>query len=116
MFFIGGEETEGRDDDDDDDDNHLSAMSEQASNLDAKPASSTDHIDFFSAREKFLGLSQEGPACCPAEQIQQHSPQDRSPGFTAELPVQEDSETNRDQQAKVIITEDSDTLVYAASV
>ncbi|XP_012678465.1 protein phosphatase Slingshot homolog 2b isoform X2 [Clupea harengus] len=93
-FFIDGEENEGSDDD------HLSATLEQIT-LDAKPTLSTDHIDFFSAREKFLGLSLEGPACCPSEQIQQHSPQERGPGLAAEPLVQEDP-GNGDQQAEEV--------------
>ncbi|XP_041948399.1 protein phosphatase Slingshot homolog 2b isoform X2 [Alosa sapidissima] len=93
-FFIGGEENEGSSDDD-----HLSATLEQVT-LDAKPTLSTDHIDFFSAREKFLGLSQEGPAGCPLELTQQqHSPQERSPEPTAE-PLVQDDPGNGDQQAK----------------
>lgn len=95
-FFIGGEENkEGGSDDD-----HLSATLEQVS-LNAKPTLSTDHIDFFSAREKFLGLVQEGPATCPLElPQQQHSPQERSPGPVVE-PLVQDVHGNVDQQAKV---------------
>ncbi|XP_062393046.1 protein phosphatase Slingshot homolog 2b isoform X2 [Sardina pilchardus] len=93
-FFIGGEENEGSSDDD-----HLSATLEQVT-LDAKPTLSTDHIDFFSAREKFLGLSQEGPAGGPTELTQQqHSPQERSPEPATE-PLVQDDPGNGDQQAK----------------
>ncbi|XP_041731301.2 protein phosphatase Slingshot homolog 2 isoform X2 [Coregonus clupeaformis] len=40
---------------------------------------STDSIDFFSAREKFLGLSQDGKAQTLSEQMAQRTPQSRCP-------------------------------------
>ncbi|XP_045076791.1 protein phosphatase Slingshot homolog 2-like isoform X1 [Coregonus clupeaformis] len=40
---------------------------------------STDSIDFFSAREKFLGLSQDGRTLILSEQTAQRTPQSRCP-------------------------------------
>ncbi|XP_029924677.1 protein phosphatase Slingshot homolog 2b isoform X2 [Myripristis murdjan] len=41
---------------------------------------STDHINFFSAREKFQGLTQDGKTHCAAVQAVQQSPQLKGPG------------------------------------
>ncbi|XP_063059185.1 protein phosphatase Slingshot homolog 2b isoform X2 [Engraulis encrasicolus] len=106
-FFIGGADADAEGSEGGSGD-HLSAMPEQAKLGQAKPASSVDHIDFFSAREKFQGLAQEGPAggCCPSELLiqqlqQQLSPQDRSPGLPIEqAAAQEASDTHRDHHSK----------------
>ncbi|KAK7130842.1 hypothetical protein R3I94_016099 [Phoxinus phoxinus] len=57
-----------------DEDHHPSATS-------STPPStlSTDRIDFFSAREKFQGLSQEGQIRGASEQTSQQAPRDKSP-------------------------------------
>ncbi|XP_039549833.1 protein phosphatase Slingshot homolog 2b [Pimephales promelas] len=57
-----------------DEDHHPSATS-------TTPPStlSTDRIDFFSAREKFQGLSQEGQIRGTSEQASQQAPRDKSP-------------------------------------
>uniref|UniRef100_A0A3P8XLR6 protein-serine/threonine phosphatase n=1 Tax=Esox lucius TaxID=8010 RepID=A0A3P8XLR6_ESOLU len=62
----------------------------------ASSALSTDHINFFSAREKFQGLAQDGRTRCLSDQAVQHTPQltPRAPGPeqqedpSAETPVE----------------------------
>uniref|UniRef100_A0A8C7MPZ6 protein-serine/threonine phosphatase n=1 Tax=Oncorhynchus kisutch TaxID=8019 RepID=A0A8C7MPZ6_ONCKI len=46
---------------------------------------STDSIDFFSAREKFLGLSQDGRTRILSEQMSQRTPQPRCPSQELQL-------------------------------
>ncbi|MED6244454.1 hypothetical protein ATANTOWER_011143, partial [Ataeniobius toweri] len=56
---------------------------------------SSDSIDFLSAREKFLGLAQEGPTRTQAEQPQQRSP--LSPEGDAEVKDDEKQENGTSQ-------------------
>ncbi|KAL0972742.1 hypothetical protein UPYG_G00194170 [Umbra pygmaea] len=53
---------------------------------------STDRIDFFSARKKFLGLSQDGTARSLSEQAAQRTPQLRSPEDPAGSPAASEHE------------------------
>uniref|UniRef100_A0A4W5Q2E5 protein-serine/threonine phosphatase n=1 Tax=Hucho hucho TaxID=62062 RepID=A0A4W5Q2E5_9TELE len=59
----------------------------------------TDSIDFFSAREKFLGLSQDGKTRTLSEQMAQRTPQPRSPenpaGALPPLPSTEEEEQGK---------------------
>ncbi|XP_016132470.1 protein phosphatase Slingshot homolog 2-like [Sinocyclocheilus grahami] len=60
---------------------------------------STDRIDFFSAREKFQGLSQEGQICGTSEQAVQQTPRDKSQSIETKrlLP---DNPINEEEQKK----------------
>ncbi|KAM4620620.1 protein phosphatase Slingshot homolog 2b [Polymixia lowei] len=60
-----------------DDISHPSATPQD---LEVSLARSTDHINFFSAREKFQGLAQDGKTQCVAAQAVQAPPQPRAPG------------------------------------
>ncbi|XP_028976661.2 uncharacterized protein LOC105031270 isoform X2 [Esox lucius] len=83
----------------------------------ASSALSTDHINFFSAREKFQGLAQDGRTRCLSDQAVQHTPQltPRAPGPeqqedpSAETPVEggEEEEKKRGSIVSVhlIVTE-----------
>ncbi|XP_066501595.1 protein phosphatase Slingshot homolog 2b isoform X2 [Hoplias malabaricus] len=63
----------------DDDYHHPSATLSEAGLSTLLPSTlSTDRIDFFSAREKFLGLAQEGQTRGSSEQAVQQMPQDKS--------------------------------------
>uniref|UniRef100_A0A8C7JVE7 protein-serine/threonine phosphatase n=1 Tax=Oncorhynchus kisutch TaxID=8019 RepID=A0A8C7JVE7_ONCKI len=77
----------------------------------------TDSIDFFSAREKFLGLSQDGKTRTLSEQMAQRTPQSRCPsqelqplspenpaGALLPLPG-----TEEEEQGKGVTALDSDT-------
>lgn len=78
-----------------DEDHHSSATS-------TTPPStlSTDRIDFFSAREKFQGLSQEGQIRGTSEQASQQAPRDKSPSVETKrlLP---DNPIKEEEQKKV---------------
>ncbi|XP_067280481.1 protein phosphatase Slingshot homolog 2b [Pseudorasbora parva] len=63
-----------------DEDHHPSATLHRAELSTTPPSTlSTDRIDFFSAREKFQGLSQEGQIRGTSEQAVQQAPRDKSP-------------------------------------
>uniref|UniRef100_A0AAR2M1S0 protein-serine/threonine phosphatase n=1 Tax=Pygocentrus nattereri TaxID=42514 RepID=A0AAR2M1S0_PYGNA len=62
---------------------------------------STDRIDFFSAREKFLGLSQEGQTRGSSEQTVQQTPQDKSPSQESKLLLSEDPVEREEDQTQV---------------
>ncbi|XP_056586823.1 protein phosphatase Slingshot homolog 2b isoform X2 [Triplophysa dalaica] len=63
-----------------DEDHHPSATLQRAELSPARPSTlSTDHIDFFSAREKFQGLLQEGQTRGTSEQEAQQTIRDKSP-------------------------------------
>ncbi|XP_048021400.1 protein phosphatase Slingshot homolog 2b isoform X2 [Megalobrama amblycephala] len=63
-----------------DEDQHPSATLHRAELSTTPPSTlSTDRIDFFSAREKFQGLSQEGQIRGTSEQAVQQAPRDKSP-------------------------------------
>ncbi|KAL0162355.1 hypothetical protein M9458_041751, partial [Cirrhinus mrigala] len=63
-----------------DEDHHPSATLHRAGLSTTPPLTlSTDRIDFFSAREKFQGLSQEGQIRGTSEQAVQQTPRDKSP-------------------------------------
>jgi len=65
-----------------DEDHHPSATLHRAGLSTTPPLTlSTDRIDFFSAREKFQGLSQEGQICGTSEQAVQQTPRDKSPSI-----------------------------------
>uniref|UniRef100_A0AAR2JXF9 protein-serine/threonine phosphatase n=1 Tax=Pygocentrus nattereri TaxID=42514 RepID=A0AAR2JXF9_PYGNA len=61
---------------------------------------STDRIDFFSAREKFLGLSQEGQTRGSSEQTVQQTPQDKSPSQESKLLLSEDPVEREEDQTQ----------------
>ncbi|XP_016342620.1 protein phosphatase Slingshot homolog 2-like isoform X2 [Sinocyclocheilus anshuiensis] len=65
-----------------DEDHHPSATLHRAGLSTTPPLTlSTDRIDFFSAREKFQGLSQEGQIRGTSEQAVQQTPRDKSPSI-----------------------------------
>uniref|UniRef100_UPI003AB07DF9 protein phosphatase Slingshot homolog 2b isoform X1 n=1 Tax=Centroberyx gerrardi TaxID=166262 RepID=UPI003AB07DF9 len=63
---------------------------------------STDHINFFSAREKFQGLTQDGKTHCAAAQAVQQSPQLRGSNKDQQPLPQEDStsEGSREEEER----------------
>nr|XP_055036680.1 protein phosphatase Slingshot homolog 2b isoform X1 [Misgurnus anguillicaudatus] len=63
-----------------DHDHHPSATLHKSEPSSPRPTTlSTDRIDFFSAREKFQGLSQEGQTRGTSEQAVHQTPRDKSP-------------------------------------
>lgn len=58
---------------------------------DGSSSHSTDSIDFFSAREKFLGLAQDGRSRTPPEQAQQRMPR----------PLEEESEAKEEEEWEI---------------
>ncbi|XP_016394775.1 protein phosphatase Slingshot homolog 2-like isoform X3 [Sinocyclocheilus rhinocerous] len=83
-----------------DEDHHPSATLHRAGLSITPPLTlSTDRIDFFSAREKFQGLSQEGQICGTSEQVVQQTPRDKSPSIETKrlLP---DNPINEEEQKK----------------
>uniref|UniRef100_A0A8B9KK85 protein-serine/threonine phosphatase n=1 Tax=Astyanax mexicanus TaxID=7994 RepID=A0A8B9KK85_ASTMX len=79
----------------DDDHHHPSATLEEAELSISLPSPlSTDRIDFFSAREKFLGLSQEG-------QTVQQTHRDKSPSQENKLLLSEEPVKGEEDQKKV---------------
>ncbi|XP_016337551.1 protein phosphatase Slingshot homolog 2-like [Sinocyclocheilus anshuiensis] len=83
-----------------DEDHHPSATLHRAGLSTTPPLTlSTDRIDFFSAREKFQGLSQEGQICGTSEQAVQQTPRDKSPSIETKrlLP---DNPINEEEQKK----------------
>uniref|UniRef100_A0A673Z891 protein-serine/threonine phosphatase n=1 Tax=Salmo trutta TaxID=8032 RepID=A0A673Z891_SALTR len=60
-------------------DNTIPANPVDATCITASSNLGTDSIDFFSAREKFLGLSQDGKTRTLSEQMAQRTPQSRCP-------------------------------------
>lgn len=95
---------------DDNQHQHLSATTQEAG-LSASPPSalSSDRIDFFSAREKFLGLSQEAQSRGSSKQaLRDKSPnQETKPAFP-EHPVKEEEE----EQKKVAVCTKSSVCVF----
>ncbi|XP_017559907.1 protein phosphatase Slingshot homolog 2b isoform X1 [Pygocentrus nattereri] len=86
----------------DDDQYHPSATLEEAGLSTSLPSDlSTDRIDFFSAREKFLGLSQEGQTRGSSEQTVQQTPQDKSPSQESKLLLSEDPVEREEDQTQV---------------
>ncbi|KAF4098369.1 protein phosphatase Slingshot homolog 2b isoform X2 [Onychostoma macrolepis] len=83
-----------------DEDHHPSATIHRAGLSTTPPLTlSTDRIDFFSAREKFQGLSQEGQIRGTSEQAVQQAPRDKSPSTeTKQLlpdnPIKEEEQKN----------------------
>lgn len=78
----------------DDDHHHPSATLEEAELSTSLPSPlSTDRIDFFSAREKFLGLSQEG-------QTVQQLHRDKSPSQESKLLLPEEPVKGEEDQKK----------------
>ncbi|XP_072517622.1 protein phosphatase Slingshot homolog 2b isoform X2 [Salminus brasiliensis] len=78
----------------DDDHHHPSATLQEADICTSLPSPlSTDRIDFFSAREKFLGLSQEG-------QTVQQTPRDKSPSQESKLLLPEEPVKGEEDQKK----------------
>ncbi|XP_076835458.1 protein phosphatase Slingshot homolog 2b isoform X2 [Brachyhypopomus gauderio] len=76
----------------DDDQHHLSATLQEAGLSDSLPSAlSSESIDFFSAREKFLGLSLEGQSRGSSEQAVQQTPRDKSPSQESKLLLSEDA-------------------------
>ncbi|XP_011481224.1 protein phosphatase Slingshot homolog 2 isoform X1 [Oryzias latipes] len=53
---------------------HTGSSSESRGEADGSSNHSADSIDFFTAREKFLGLAQDGQIQTPSEQLQQKTP------------------------------------------
>ncbi|KAM9451035.1 protein phosphatase Slingshot homolog 2b isoform 2-T2 [Clarias gariepinus] len=94
------------------DDNHHQHPSAtiQEAGLSASPPSdlSSDRIDFFSAREKFLGLSQEAQSRGSSEQVVQQNPRDKSPNQEQKLTFPEHAVKREEEQKK----ETSSVLVY----
>uniref|UniRef100_A0A9J8AQN2 protein-serine/threonine phosphatase n=1 Tax=Cyprinus carpio carpio TaxID=630221 RepID=A0A9J8AQN2_CYPCA len=83
-----------------DEDHHPSATLHRAGLSTTPPLTlSTDRIDFFSAREKFQGLSQEGQIRGTSEQAVQQTPRDKSPSIETKrlLP---DNLVKEDEQKK----------------
>ncbi|XP_073680751.1 protein phosphatase Slingshot homolog 2b isoform X2 [Garra rufa] len=69
-----------------DEDHHPSATLHRAGLSTTPPLTlSADRIDFFSAREKFQGLSQEGQTRGTSEQAVQQIPRDKSPSVETKL-------------------------------
>ncbi|XP_029964485.1 protein phosphatase Slingshot homolog 2 isoform X2 [Salarias fasciatus] len=78
------------------------AASDGRGEADGSSTHSADSIDFFSAREKFLGLAQDGPTRTPSEQAPQRTPpsaereaeageeEDQADGMSQALPQSED--------------------------
>lgn len=82
-----------------DEDHHPSATLQRAELSTARPSTlSTDHIDFFSAREKFQGLSQETRGT--SEQGVQQTPRDKSPSVETQRLVP-DNPVKEEEQKKV---------------
>ncbi|KAI4876264.1 hypothetical protein NFI96_032993 [Prochilodus magdalenae] len=85
----------------DDDRHHTSATLQEAELSTSLPSAlSTDRIDFFSAREKFLGLSQEGQNRGSSEQTVQQIPRDKSPSQESKLLLSEDPDKVGEDQKK----------------
>lgn len=89
------------------DDNHHQHPSAtiQEAGLSASPPSdlSSDRIDFFSAREKFLGLSQEAQSRGSSEQVVQQNPRDKSPNQEQKLTFPEHAVKREEEQKKVLV-------------
>lgn len=62
---------------------------------DGSSSHSADSIDFFSAREKFLGLAQDGRSRTPSEQAQQRTPQSLEEETEAKEEEEQGNETSQ---------------------
>uniref|UniRef100_A0A4W4GXN8 protein-serine/threonine phosphatase n=1 Tax=Electrophorus electricus TaxID=8005 RepID=A0A4W4GXN8_ELEEL len=86
----------------DDDQNHLSATLQEAGLSTLLPSAlSSDSINFFSAREKFLGLSQEGQSRGSSEQAVQQTSRDKSPSQESRLLLSENPLKEMEEEKKV---------------
>ncbi|XP_026874536.2 protein phosphatase Slingshot homolog 2b isoform X2 [Electrophorus electricus] len=93
----------------DDDQNHLSATLQEAGLSTLLPSAlSSDSINFFSAREKFLGLSQEGQSRGSSEQAVQQTSRDKSPSQESRLLLSENPLKEMEEEKK----ESCSVLVY----
>uniref|UniRef100_A0A671S019 protein-serine/threonine phosphatase n=1 Tax=Sinocyclocheilus anshuiensis TaxID=1608454 RepID=A0A671S019_9TELE len=99
-----------------DEDHHPSATLHRAGLSTTPPLTlSTDRIDFFSAREKFQGLSQEGQIRGTSEQAVQQTPRDKSPSIETKRLLPDNPVKEEEQKKLEGITEqesytDSDCL------
>ncbi|XP_043077304.1 protein phosphatase Slingshot homolog 2b isoform X2 [Puntigrus tetrazona] len=90
-----------------DEDHHPSATLHRAGLSTTPPLTlSTDRIDFFSAREKFQGLSQEGQIRGTSEQAMQQIPREKSPSIETKRllpdnPIKEEEQKKESCSASV---------------
>uniref|UniRef100_A0A8C2H0B5 protein-serine/threonine phosphatase n=1 Tax=Cyprinus carpio TaxID=7962 RepID=A0A8C2H0B5_CYPCA len=105
-----------------DEDHHPSATLHRAGLSTTPPLTlSTDRIDFFSAREKFQGLSQEGQIRGTSEQAVQQTPRDKSPSVeTKQLlpdnPIKEEEQKKESCSVSVHnIVSEMDSIQYSVT-
>ncbi|XP_030637740.1 protein phosphatase Slingshot homolog 2b [Chanos chanos] len=90
-----------------DEEEHSSPMAEEGRLSSSLPSTlGMDHIDFFSAREKFLGLSQEGHGHLLSEQPLHQMPRSKSPGQEAKL-CPTDDPIKEEEKDKTMVRFDS---------
>lgn len=83
---------------------HPSATTQEADlSASPPPALSSDRIDFFSAREKFLSLSQETQSRGSSEQVALQTLRDKSPNQESKLLCPEHPVKGEEEQKKVTV-------------
>ncbi|XP_026051536.1 protein phosphatase Slingshot homolog 2b isoform X2 [Carassius auratus] len=105
-----------------DEDHHPSATLHRAGLSTTPPLTlSTDRIDFFSAREKFQGLSQEGQIRGTSEQAMLQTPRDKSPSVETKRllpdnPVKEDEQKKESSSVSVHNTvSEKETILHSVT-
>ncbi|XP_052443803.1 protein phosphatase Slingshot homolog 2b isoform X2 [Carassius gibelio] len=105
-----------------DEDHHPSATLHRAGLSTTPPLTlSTDRIDFFSAREKFQGLSQEGQIRVTSEQAVLQTPRDKSPSVETKRllpdnPVKEDEQKKESSSVSVHNTvSEKETILHSVT-